>query len=316
MRNIHYFHLLLSGLLLSGLVACNSKAPDAATAEADAFAANNVTLDTYVSNKGLTTVNQPSGLRYVINQSPAPTAKQAALGDEIEFSYVQYVVKTDPGTLAVRDSLIDTTYATRSAFVPLFDKALIPGLQEGLLLLREGAKATLLMPARLAFGAQGSVNSTIPANTPIRIDVTLKRSRSETQQINDYITQNKLTVTDSTTTGLRLVKVKSRPAGDSIRNGATLDLRFNGGSLRSATAIDSTAGNVTRPYTVGQTASSPILATEGFRQGLARLRVGERAILILPPSLGYTSNGYIQNSLFLIPPNAPLRIDVEVVSAR
>lgn len=320
MRTIHCLYLFLAGLLLSGLLACNSKPPDAATAEADAFAANNATLDAYTSSKGLATVNQPSGLRYVIIQSAPATAKQAALGDEVEFSYVQYVVKSanDAGTLAVRDSLIDTTHATRPAFVPFFDKALIPGLQEGLLLLREGAKATLLMPARLAFGAQGSVNGTIIANTPVRIDVTLKRSRSETQQINEYIARSKLTVTDSTTSGLRLVKMKSKPTGDSIRNSATLDLRFNGGILRSATAIDSTAGNVTRPYTVGQTASGSILSTEGFRQGLAKLRVGERAILIFPSSLGYTSKGYIQDgtNVFLIAPNAPLRIDVEVVSVR
>jgi len=316
MRTIHCLYMFLGGLLLGSLVACNSQAPDAATAESDTFAANNVVLDAYTSSKGLTTVGQPSGLRYVINQSANPAAKQAVLGDEIEISYVQYVIKTNPGTLAVRDSLIDTTFATRSAFVPFFDRALIPGLQEGLLLLREGSRATLLLPARLAFGAQGSVNGTIPPNTPIRIDATLKRSRSETQQINEYIARNKLTVTDSTTSGLRLIKLKSNPTGDSIRNSATLDLRFNGGMLRSATAIDSTAGNVTRPYTVGQPATSRILTTAGFRLGLTRLRVGERATLIFPSSLGYTSQGLIQNGTFLIPPNAPLRIEVEVVSAR
>ncbi len=320
MRTNHYFYLLLAGLLLGSLLACNSKPPDAATAEAQVFAENNVTLDAYASSRKppLITVNQPSGLRYQIIQPSPADAKQAALGDEVEFSYVQYVVKpaNDAGTLPVRDSLIDRRYATQSAFVPFFDKALIPGLQEGLLLLREGAIATLLMPARLAFGAQGSVNGTIIANTPVRTDVTLKRSRSETQQVNQFIVQNKLIVTDSTTSGLRIVKVKNNPTGDSLRAGLTLDLRFNGGTLRST--IDSTVGNVTRPYTVGQAAKSPILASAGFKQGLAKLRVGERAILIFPSSLGYTNNGYIQDgkNVFLIAPNAPLRIDVEVVSAR
>ena len=318
MRTIHCLYLLLSALFLSGLLACNSKPPDAATAEADAFARNSVTLDAYVSSlssQGITVVSLPSGLRYSITQPSSVTAKQATLGDEIEFSYVQYVVKpaNESGTLAVRDSLIDTTYATRSAFVPFFDKALIAGLQEGLLLLREGAKATLLMPARLAFSTQGSVNATIPPNTSVRIDVTLKRSRSETQQINEYIANNKLTVTDSVSTGLRICKLKSNPTGDTLRTGATFDLRFSGRLLRSVTAIDSTVGNATRPYTVGQAASSSILATAGFQQGLSRLRVGERAILIFPSSLGYTDKGYIQNTTFLIPPNAPLRIDVEVV---
>ena len=302
--------------MLGSLLACNSKAPDIATAEAEAYAQNNVTLDAYASSEGLTTVNQPSGLRYVITQPASTTAKQAALGDEIEFSYEQYVINAPTSVSAVSHSKIDSTYATRSAFVPFFDKALITGLQEGLLLLREGAKATLLMPARLAFGAEGSVGSTIPANTAVRIDVTLKRSRSESQQIADYIARNKLTVTDSTTSGLRTVKLKSNPAGDSIRTNATLNLRFNGGTLRSATAIDSTTGTVTRPYTVGGTTTISTLATAGFRQGLAKLRVGEQAIFIFPSSLGYATGGLIINKTFLIPPNAPLRINVEVVSAQ
>jgi len=315
MQNSHYFQVVMIGVLLSGLLACNSKAPDAATAEAEAFATNNVTLDAYVASKNLNTVNQPSGLRYVITTPGSTTAKTATLGDEVELLYVQYVVKASTNLLPVRDSLIDATYATRPAFVPFFDKALIPGLQEGLSLVREGTKVTLLMPARLAFGAQGSVNGTIPANTPVRFDVTLRRSRSETQQIAEYIAANKLTVTDSTTTGLRIIRTSPVTSTTYAAN-ATLDLRFNGRLLRSVTAIDSTSGNATRPYTIGQTPDNAILATAGFLQGLAQLRVGERATLIFPSSLGYAATGLARNSTFLIPPNAPLRVDVEIVSAR
>ena len=53
----------------------------------------------------------------------------------------------------------------------------------------------------------------------------------------------------------------------------------------------------------------------GFESGLATLRKGEKATLIFPSSLGYTSTGRYDNSTrtYVIPPYSPLIFEVEIL---
>ena len=54
----------------------------------------------------------------------------------------------------------------------------------------------------------------------------------------------------------------------------------------------------------------------GFNEGLNKLRVGEKATLLFPSSIGYGQDGLIENKLYKVAPYAPLRYDVEVVSVK
>lgn len=302
--------IFLGGLLLiSGLASCNMSATDPVQAEADAYARNVADITSYASSKGLSVTTTASGLQYAITAPPSSTtARKATLGDEVEFSYVQYILQSPSSGTLVSDKLIDSTYATKSVYYPYFTNALIQGLEEGVGLLREGQKAILLMPARIAFGANGSSNGTIPGNTAVRFDVTLKRSRTEDQQINDYVTRNKLTVTETTSSGLRFIRT-SAPTSATYASNATLAVRYNGRLLRSASAFDSTSGTTTRDFTLGQ-------SIKGFDEGLSKMHVGEKATLLFPSTAGYGTAGVVSGGLYVIPPGSPLRFDVEVVSVR
>ena len=48
----------------------------------------------------------------------------------------------------------------------------------------------------------------------------------------------------------------------------------------------------------------------GFDEGIMKMRVGEKAALIIPSKIGYGTNGS-----GTIPPNSPLYFEVEVVGA-
>lgn len=59
---------------------------------------------------------------------------------------------------------------------------LIPGLQYGLSLMREGERALIYMPSELAFGEEGSRTGIIPPKTPIYFDVRISNVITESEK--------------------------------------------------------------------------------------------------------------------------------------
>ena len=51
----------------------------------------------------------------------------------------------------------------------------IPGWDEGIALLKEGAKATFFIPGDLAYGAQGTPDGSIPPNSELAFYVELEK---------------------------------------------------------------------------------------------------------------------------------------------
>ncbi|WP_420146892.1 FKBP-type peptidyl-prolyl cis-trans isomerase [Spirosoma sp.] len=305
---MHKLHLFIfSALVLGTVTACTSSIDPGADPNA-VYQSNLADINTYATSKGLSGSSTNTGLYYALTKPGASSAVAAAVGQEVEFNYTMYVLSRSGSGVTEKklDSLYTTTpvyyllspYSTQSSFVPL-----LPGLQEGLLKMREGDQATLLLPSILAFGDQVSANGQIPANSPIRFDVTLKRARTEDQQINEYMTTNQLTPTEVTTTGLRFIKTVSNPTGASPTANQTLVVKYKGKLLRSASAFDST-GTGSANFTLGRSIA-------GFDEGLKKLKVGEKATIILPSAIGYGQTGYQ-----IIPPYAPLRFDIELVSVQ
>ena len=286
---------ILSALLIGGLSTCTKTSVDPTSAYYDQ---NDADIKTYASQNNLAGTTAASGLYYVIT-NPKPTAKQATLGDELEFSYK---------ATSLKGLLVDSSKAGTPVYYPLGIGSVFPGLEQGLSLMHEGEKAILLLPSYLAYNDQALTN--LPAYSPVRFDVTLTKSRSETQQINDYIKSKSLTVTDSTASGLRFIRTQTVASGTVPTVGQTLTIRYAGRQLRTATAFDST-GTGTFDAVLGQSKY-----VKGFEEGLSKLKVGEKATIIFPSSLGYGTQGVVQSNRYVITPYAPLRFDLEVVSAK
>lgn len=309
MRTLHFISLII--MLIGGMASCKTEI-DPGGSTAATLDSNKVDIMTYATSKGLSGTMTTSGLYYVLTK-PGSSTVTPAFGQELEFNYKSYVLNGPSNTTVtsgVTDQLIDSAYATTPIFYPFFENSLRPGLEEGFRLMREGDQVTLLLPSVLAFGNVPSPDKRVPANSPVRYDITLRRARTEDQQISDYITATKLTVTEVTTSGLRFIKTLDNPTGALPTANQTLGIRYKGKLVRAASAFDST-GSSTYATSLGK---SPIA---GFNEGLAKLRVGEKATLIFPSALGLKAVGSINSKgEYDIPPNAPLRYDIELVSAQ
>ncbi|MBD2751700.1 FKBP-type peptidyl-prolyl cis-trans isomerase [Spirosoma validum] len=298
MRKLHSF--IFGALALGTIAACTNNI-DPSTDTNAIYQSNLADISTYAASKGLNGKSTNTGLYYAISK-PSNSSIATAIGQEVELNYTLYSLTKSTGNPSVIvDRKVDSTYATTSLYGPLTESN--SGLIEGLMYMHEGDQAVLLLPSLLAFGNQSAYNGLVPANSPVRFDVTLKRARTEDQQINEYMTANKLTPTEVTSSGLRFIKTLDNSTGATPTATQTLIVKYKGKLLRSVSAFDST-GTGTYPTTIGKSIA-------GFDEGLSKLKVGEKATIILPSKIGYGTTGYQQ-----IPPYAPMRFDIELVSVQ
>jgi FKBP-type peptidyl-prolyl cis-trans isomerase len=127
----------------------------------------------------------------------------------------------------------------------------------------------------------------------------------EEDQIKNYIKAKKLVVTDSSTVGLRFILTKANATGAVLKSGQTVNVNYVGKFI-AGKKIDNEFDSGNFSFLLGQQQ-----VVDGFDKGIAKMRVGEKAILIFPSSMGYGSSGAGS-----IPANTPLLFEIEVVSAK
>jgi len=119
-------------------------------------------IQDYLSiNSNLNFVLKPSGLYYL--EVEEGTGPQPITSDT---AWVKYTGKFLDGR--VFDTNVGTT---DSLGFPVYEGWLIYGFDEGILYMKEGGKATLLIPSSLAYGSAGK--SIIPGYTPLLFDIEL-----------------------------------------------------------------------------------------------------------------------------------------------
>lgn len=287
---ISFLTMACGVIMLLGLYACNLNQVDSSQ---QVYNQNLDQIQSYVASNKLAGSQTGTGLFYAITKAN-PTGKLPSLGEEVMFTYK---ISTLNG------AFVDSTASP--AYYLLGLGALLPGLEEGLSLMREGEKAILLLPSILAYGDQAQTK--VPANSVIRIDVTLLRSRTESQQIADYITEKKLIVTDTSATGLRVIKTLTNPSGATLTAGQSVTVNYAGRTPRATKDFDS--GSLNMLYGLRQ-------VIPGFEEGVGKLRVGEKATIIFPSSQGYGASGRANNGVYVILPYSPLIFDLEIVAAK
>jgi len=162
----------------------------------------------------------------------------------------------------------------------------IPGWDEGLVGMRTGGKRNLIVPPELAFGQRG--NAKIPPNSTLLFEVELVDiSKVETQIL---------------TSGTGPVGEE----GDQVKVHFTGWIAEDGGK---GNQFDSTyERNLSFDFTLGAGHVIP-----GLEMGILGMRVGEKRLLTIPAVLAYGSRGRQQGAQQIVPPNATVLFEVELL---
>lgn len=246
----------------------------------------------YISQKKLQMLSTTSGIKYSIDR--VSLGRDATIGDEITFHFSLSLLN---GTKVDSTSRINNAPAK----ITLGASNIIAGFLEAISLLKEGERGTFIMPSVLGFGSQSS--ATIPSNSNLRLDLEIIKLRSEDQIIDEYVKATKLTLTEKTSTGLRFLRTLEAPSGTQLKAGLLATVKYTG--FLAATGKQFDTGQI--GVALGDGA-----VVKGFEEGLLKMKVGEKATLVFPSSLGYG----IKGSSTSIPPYAPLIFTVEIISAK
>lgn len=275
-------------ILLAMVIGFSSCMKDVSSRDEEKIAENETAIQAALQadSLGSKAVRDSTGLYYIIKKSN-PTGTKAQIGDAATIKYTGYMLD---GT-----KVISSTTDTKTEFsFPVGGYVYWGGIEIGIFKMRTGETARFYLPFYLASGAVDRVN--IPAYTPIRLEVEFLKTRTEPQQIDDYIAKKGYTVSDRTTDNLVIVRANT-VAGDTIGAGKSVNVKYVGRTLDDTKFDERTSSFITgSPNTI-----------PGFDRAIRRMRKGEKAVIIFPSKLGYGKNG---SSSIL--PYSPLTFEIEI----
>ncbi|OJJ15940.1 hypothetical protein BKI52_36280 [marine bacterium AO1-C] len=272
-----------------------------------------------------------SGLHYVIHQPG--TGNKPKPGETVKVNYTgklsnDKVFDTSLEGVAKVHGLFNPGRPYRPIEFPLGRRRVISGWDEGLALLRPGAKATLIVPSFLAYGPQGA-GKDIPPNAVLVFDVELvgvkkpfdpaKQKLKDQTTIAQYLANKRITNAKKTASGLHYV-IKKQGTGPQAMAGKTVIVHYTGKLLNGKvfdTSFESVArqfgkyrpGRQYKPY---QFPLGKGRVIKGWDEGIALLKMGTKATLYIPSDLAYGRRGAGKD----IPPNSVLIFDVELLEVK
>jgi FKBP-type peptidyl-prolyl cis-trans isomerase len=257
---IRLLQVLLFGTLGVFLSSCLSKV----VLEDDIIVQQNETqIQQYLSTKNLITKKASNGVYYLITKSN-PTGRLMVLGDTVR---LHYVISRLDGIKIDSSSILKNqpfTFFNNGGNTNIFLK-MLP-------FMRQGEQATFILPSTLAGDSQAFPN--LPANSPVRCDISFMKIYSEEVTIDEYVAKNKIQLTSrdslvSKLTGytnyLRYIRVKDGAAD--VITGKVAKLKYTG-RLLNGFVFDSNLNRTdSLNYTIGGTNS----LVQGFAAGVAKM---------------------------------------------
>ena len=191
----------------------------------------------------------------------------------------------------------DSSFGKKPIEFPVGTGKVIPGWDEGLMLLNAGTKAKFIIPPNLAYGPKGA-GGVIPPNATLHFDVELIEVKEKFIDT-DFELPGREEVTES---GLRMI-IHKEGNGEIPQTGQTVIVHYRG-ILENGKEFDSS-------HDKGQPFKFPLgqgRVIKGWDEALSIMSKGEKRTLIIPPDLGYGSRAKGK-----IPANSILIFEVELI---
>ncbi|SFC52348.1 FKBP-type peptidyl-prolyl cis-trans isomerase [Parapedobacter composti] len=134
-------------------------------------------IDNYIKKNNLQPMKTASGLQYVITEEG--TGEKPVAGDTVEVNYTGTLIgsgdvfDTSIKEVAEKNKIYNAMRPYEPAKFAIGVRQVIPGWDEGLLLLPKGSKAKLIIPSQLGYGERGDMRGTIPPFAPLVFDIEL-----------------------------------------------------------------------------------------------------------------------------------------------
>lgn len=263
-------------------------------------------IQTFVNASSIKYIKDTKGYYYSItNPGTGATVKNS---DSV---YYSYKFKTLSGQLLNESSnvLIPGTFlGYTDQFTISGTSYLFTPIREVLSKLNRGGTATLIMPSNLAFGKNGLSAINVGSNENILVELGLY-TESKIQDINElelnnFLRSNNLTAIKDPTR-VRYI-VTQQGTGDQVLASSTISVNYTGRLLTGTVFNPATTAPI--PFTLAETIKGWDI--------LKNFRVGTKLRLFIPSDLGYGQAGSQDPStgVFIIPRNADLDFDIEIVS--
>ncbi|MBU2950143.1 FKBP-type peptidyl-prolyl cis-trans isomerase [Tamlana agarivorans] len=244
---------------------------------------NEVEIQTYLSENNLVSKKSGSGLHYILHEQ----GKGAVPLD------------TDRVMVAYKGYYTDgTVFEENKEGISISLNHLIKGWQEGLSFMREGAKATLIIPAHLAYGDNNQGG--IPAGSVLIFDIELIYVNYTTQndlEIQEYLDENNLTAVKAYS-GL-YYSIDKQGSGAQPADSDKVTVTYKGYYSDDKTFDESSKAV---PFYLDN-------VIKGFAESLTYLNEGGSGTFYIPAHLAYGNQGYGN-----IPGGAVLIFDIELIS--
>lgn len=265
-------------------------------------------IEGYIASNKLTIQQDPSGIYY--SKQKSGKGKMAAAGTFAKISVKARAIGANTDFIDTKGEAFDYEVGTGQLGI---------GFETGLVKMKEGDKATMIIPFGLAWGATGMAQAGVAPYATLVFDVELVKvsSREELEankmkeaktsqaksavELNKYLKSNNVTATP-TASGLYYIEAVAGSGKQAIA-GKKVKVHYTG-TLLDGTKFDSSVDRGEPfEFTLGQ---REVIA--GWDEGIALMKEGGKAKLIIPSDLGYGPRGSGP-----IPPNSILIFEVELI---
>lgn len=273
--------------LLLALSVCALGAPIGQTAFADDAPKTGTTLQKPKQ------VKTKSGLRYT--DTVVGTGDEAKAGQTVTVNY--------KGTLK-NGTVFDQSYGREPFKFILGAGQVIPGWDEGVAGMKTGGKRTLVIPAKLGYGKDGTPDGTIPRNATLNFEIELLSVIGEAPTTPASTTQDTTQMT-TTASGLQYAD-ETVGTGAEAKSGQTVTVNYKG-MFQDGKIFDQSYGRGPFSFKLG---GGQVI--KGWDEGVAGMKVGGKRKLVIPSDLAYGKRG----AGGVIPPDATLVFEVELLDTK